>query len=141
MRPLEENGRAGKPGGKENPMFEVSVCGWFAAAHQLPLSGGAPEPLHGHNWRVQVTFRGARLDERGLLLDFLALRRRLDALLAELHDRNLNDLPAFAARPPSAEHLAALLAERLADAGRPAAHLACVEVEEAPGCLARYRPE
>jgi 6-pyruvoyltetrahydropterin/6-carboxytetrahydropterin synthase len=132
-----ENAAPKGAGGKEQRMFEISVCGWFAAAHQLPVSGGSFEPLHGHNWRVQVTFRGERLDERGMLLDFLAL----DAVLAELHDRNLNELPAFAGRPPSAEHVAALLAERLADTGGPAAHLACVEVEEAPGCMARYRPE
>lgn len=122
-------------------VFEVSVCGGFAAAHQLPLPDGSLEPLHGHSWHVQVTFRGPRLDERGLLLDFVTLRRRLEALLAELHERNLNDLPVFADCAPSAERVAALLAARLADAGGSAARLACVEVEEAPGCLARYHAE
>lgn len=159
-------------------MFEVSVSGWFAAAHQLRLPDGSLEPLHGHNWHVTVTFAGPRLDECGLLLDFVALRRRLEAVLGQLHDRNLNELAAFAGRNPSAEQVAVWIAGQFgagqlgggpaepggqaaagghAAAGgraalggaaacaagggaRAAARLACVEVEEAPGCRARYLP-
>ncbi len=142
-------------------MFEVSVSGWFAAAHQLRLPDGSLEPLHGHNWHVTVTFAGPRLDECGLLLDFVALRRRLEAVLGQLHDRNLNELAAFAGRNPSAEQVAVWIAGQFgagqlgggpAEPGgqaaacaagggaRAAARLACVEVEEAPGCRARYLP-
>lgn len=120
-------------------MFEVTVSGWFAAAHQLRLLDGTLEPLHGHNWKVQVTFAGPSLDRMGVLIDFTRLRPQLDAILAELHDRNLNDLPAFRDKNPSAEHVAVHIAQRLTAgaAGAPA----CVEVEEAPGCVARYRPD
>lgn len=120
-------------------MFEVTVSGWFAAAHQLRLLDGTLEPLHGHNWKVQVTFAGAQLDPMGVLIDFTRLKPRLDAILAELHDRNLNDLPPFRERNPSAEHVALLIAQRLESAAGAAP--ACVEVEETPGCFARYRPE
>lgn len=121
-------------------MFEVSVSGWFAAAHQLRFADGTLEPLHGHNWQVQATFAGAALDASGLLLDFVPLKRALDAALGELHDRNLNELDAFAERNPSAENVALWLAQRLAPMTRAGAGLQSVSVEESPGCVARYRP-
>lgn len=119
-------------------MFHVSVSGWFAAAHQLRIRG-VLEPLHGHNWLVRACFCGAELDDDGLLADFVALRGALDAVLKRFHDRNLNELPAFAGRNPSAERVAQVIAAELADAGA-GVRLKYVEVEEAPGCLARCYP-
>lgn len=121
-------------------MFEVSVEDWFAAAHQLRLPDGRKEPLHGHNWRVRVTYAGSRLDGIDVLLDFTHLKPLLKSVLAPWHDQNLNEMPDFAARNPSAEMVAVRIAERLSldPASGPALH--CVEVEEAPGCLARYFP-
>ena len=121
-------------------MFEVSVTSSFSAAHQLRLPDGSAEPLHRHNWRVTVTRAGSVLDEMGVLVDFEILRARLDRLLATLNDQNLNTLPAFAERNPTAESVALHIAERLAVELPAAAVLKCVEVEEAPGCVARYFP-
>lgn len=121
-------------------MYEVSVSGWFAAAHQLRLADGSLEPLHGHNWQVVVTFAGPRLDAAGLLIDFTEVRPRLDALLATMHDGNLNDLPAFASRNPSTEHVAAFIADQCANELPPNVVVRCVQVEEAPGCTARFFP-
>lgn len=119
-------------------MFEVSVTSSFSAAHQLRLPDGSAEPLHRHNWRVTVIYAGSVLDEMGVLVDFEVLRARLDRLLATLNDQNLNTLPAFAERNPTAENVALHIAERLAVELPAAAVLKCVEVEEAPGCVARY---
>lgn len=122
-------------------MFEVVVSGWFSAAHQLRLLDGAMEPLHGHNWHVRVTCAGPKLDAMGVLVDFTKLKPALDAVLATLHDRNLNDLPAFHDRNPSAENVALLISEKLRPACPVGVVLSCVEVEEAPGCAARVRCE
>ena len=123
-------------------MFEASIRGWFAAAHQLRLPDGTFEPLHGHNWGVEVTFASETLDEMGVVVDFVAAKRCLDEILRTFHDGNLNESVAFARRNPSAEHVAAVIAEQMTSPpGRPTgAWLACVEVEEAPGCVARVRP-
>ncbi|MBI5864592.1 MAG: 6-carboxytetrahydropterin synthase, partial [Planctomycetes bacterium] len=51
---------------------------------------------------------------------------------------HLNENPAFQRQNPSAENVAALIAERLGD--EPGATLWCIEVEEAPGCTARFLP-
>lgn len=120
-------------------MYEVSVAAWFSAAHQLRLLDGSLEPLHGHNWCVRVTCSGPRLDAMGVLVDFTKLKPALDAVVATLHDRHLNDLPAFRDRNPSAENVAEHVAERLVSAMPPGVVLSCVEVEEAPGCVARVR--
>lgn len=120
-------------------MFEVTVSGWFAAAHQLRLLDGSLEPLHGHNWRVSVTCAGESLDSMGVLVDFTKLKPALDVLLSSMHDRFLNELPPFASLNPSAENVALHIAESLSSVLPVGVRISAVEVEEAPGCVARYR--
>ncbi len=129
-------------------MFEVTVSDRFSASHQLCMPDGSAEPKHAHDWRVQVTCSGERLDPSGLLLDFTWLRGRLRQVLSALEGRHLNDLPAFANQNPSAEKVAVYIAAQLAasfpdacsqhPSRTPAARLACVAVEEEIGCVARY---
>lgn len=121
-------------------MFQVSVSGWFAAAHQLRLPGGTLEPLHGHNWHVRVTFEGDKLDSSDCLVDFTDVQPRLNSILQLMHDRNLNELDEFRSLNPSAERVAMYVATRIcADLGKNV-QVREVEVEEAPGCVARYFP-
>ena len=121
-------------------MFEISVSGGFVAAHQLREPGGELEPLHKHQWRVKVTYAGPELSESGMLVDFGRIRTRLGELLADLDHQNLNRLPAFIERVPSAENVARHLGERLPNEEGPTARLWRVEVEEEPGCTASYLP-
>jgi 6-pyruvoyltetrahydropterin/6-carboxytetrahydropterin synthase len=120
-------------------MYEVSVTGRFRAGHQLCDANGPTEPLHEHDWQVIATWAGERLDAHGLLVDFTAVRGRLDDLLAGLDGRNLNELAAFAGRNPSAENVARHIAEGLVEPSS-TARLTCVAVEEEPGCVARCFP-
>ncbi|MBT8461204.1 MAG: 6-carboxytetrahydropterin synthase [Gemmatimonadetes bacterium] len=64
----------------------------FAAAHFITYGDGGCEPLHGHNYRVGVTLEGD-LDRHSLVYDFIALRRDMEKLLAELDHRVI--LPEF----------------------------------------------
>ena len=43
-------------------MYEVMIEKQFSSAHFLRSYHGKDEPLHGHNWRVQVKFKGKNLD-------------------------------------------------------------------------------
>src|SRR5262249_21221283 len=122
-------------------VFEVTVSAWFSAAHQLRLPDGALEPLHGHNWHVRATCTGPKLDAIGVLVDFTKLKPALDAIIAAMHDRTLSELAGLRDCTPSAEHVALLIYERLRHACPAGVVLSCVEVEEAPGCVARYRCE
>ena len=63
----------------------------FAAAHFITFGQDGCEPLHGHNYRVGVTMTGD-LDRSSMVYDFVALRRDMEAFLAELDHRVL--LPA-----------------------------------------------
>lgn len=121
-------------------MFEVVVSDRFAAAHQLQLKDGTLEPLHGHNWNVKVTYTGDRLDETGVLIDFVAVRTQLSEVIATLHERHLNEMTYFRERGPSAEYVAIYIAEHMTADGGDGARLAAVEVEEETGCFARYVP-
>jgi 6-pyruvoyltetrahydropterin/6-carboxytetrahydropterin synthase len=87
-------------------MFEVAVEQTFAAGHALRNYKGKCENVHGHNFRVQVILEGERLDETGLLVDFIEVRDALRAIIARLDHVFLNDVPPFDVKNPSAENLA-----------------------------------
>jgi 6-pyruvoyltetrahydropterin/6-carboxytetrahydropterin synthase len=118
--------------------FEITTTRWFSAAHQLKVYDGSLEPLHGHNWRVKVTVSSARLDSIGVVMDFHELERKVDAILAPLHNSHLNDTTQFASLNPSAESVACHIGVALAlPAG---VRLDSVEVWETEANSAVYRP-
>jgi 6-pyruvoyltetrahydropterin/6-carboxytetrahydropterin synthase len=118
--------------------FEIATRRVFCASHQLRLYDGALEPLHGHNWEVTVAVCAASLDSIGVVMDFHELERMVDTICSPMHNRHLNELPAFARRNPSAENVAAHIGESLRLPTGVA--LARVDVLESPGCVATYRP-
>ncbi len=94
-------------------MFELKVVADFAAAHQLRNFEGNCEKLHGHNWKVEVTVCGEKLDKAGLLIDFREVKEATDRVLKELDHSFLNDLPPFKRESPSSENIAAYLYGKL----------------------------
>jgi 6-pyruvoyltetrahydropterin/6-carboxytetrahydropterin synthase len=94
-------------------MFEISVEYSFAAGHALRGYKGKCENVHGHNYKVQVTVGGEKLNSIGLLIDFVELRAAIKSLVERLDHRFLNDLPPFDRVNPSAENLAKYFAEEL----------------------------
>lgn len=121
--------------------FHITIRRWFAAAHQLRLGDGSLEPLHGHNW--QVRFIAARadggLDETGTVHDFHDIEPRLERVLAVMHNRHLNDLPAFADLNPTTEHVARHVGTSVELP--PGLRVVEVEVWETPDCSATWRPD
>lgn len=118
--------------------FEITTTRTFSAAHQLRLYDGSLEPLHGHNWRVRVTVAANQLDSIGVVMDFHALDAQLEQILALVHNRHLNDLPAFAQLNPSTENVALHVARGLRLPS--GVSLICVEVWETDNNSAIYRP-
>lgn len=55
----------------------------FSAAHFITFDGNVCERLHGHNYRVEVHIFGP-LDENHYVIDFIALRDSLQAIVTEL---------------------------------------------------------
>jgi len=87
-------------------MFEVSVEQVFAAGHALRNYKGKCENVHGHNFKVQVVIEGDRLDQTGLLVDFIDVKDLMRAIIARLDHQFLNDIPPFDVLNPSAENIA-----------------------------------
>ena len=87
-------------------MFEVTIEETFAAGHALRNYRGKCENMHGHNYRAEVTLRGAELDAIGLLVDFVELKKVVHAVLDRMDHQWLNDFPPFDVLNPSAENMA-----------------------------------
>ncbi len=118
--------------------FEINTTRHFSASHQLRLYDGSIEPLHGHNWVVQVAVSASKLDAIGVVMDFHELERLVDAVVLPMHNRHLNDLPAFASVNPSAENVARHVGQSLTLPD--AVVLRAVTVWETPGNAAAYYP-
>jgi 6-pyruvoyltetrahydropterin/6-carboxytetrahydropterin synthase len=86
--------------------FSIRSVRTFAAAHQLRLYDGSLEPLHGHNWRVEVTVSATKLDAIGVVMDFHELERLMDEIVGPMHNRHLNELPMFQTLNPTTENVA-----------------------------------
>jgi 6-pyruvoyltetrahydropterin/6-carboxytetrahydropterin synthase len=87
-------------------MYYLTVESHFSSAHQLREYEGKCENLHGHNFRVELTVRGERLNSIGLLIDFNDIKKALKEVMNYIDHKNLNDLPEFAEKNPSSENLA-----------------------------------
>ena len=120
-------------------MFEISVEKTIAAAHRLFDYHGPCEALHGHNYRIQVTYAGTELDSYGMLVDFTEVKKVFHAVLETIDHTYLNELPAFANLSPSAENIAAYVYQELKRSPFPRANLLSVAVWETPTQCAIYR--
>ena len=87
-------------------MFTLCVKDSFAAAHRLIGYKGKCEELHGHNFTVEAFFKGDRLGDDGMLIDFQIIKGYLKEVLEALDHKYINDIPFFAGRTSSAEHIA-----------------------------------
>jgi 6-pyruvoyltetrahydropterin/6-carboxytetrahydropterin synthase len=87
-------------------MFEVAVEQTFAAGHALRNYKGRCENIHGHNFRVQAVIEGERLDDTGLLVDFIDVKNVMRKIIDRLDHVFLNDIPPFDVKNPSAENIA-----------------------------------
>jgi 6-pyruvoyltetrahydropterin/6-carboxytetrahydropterin synthase len=122
-------------------MFEVSVEETFAAGHALRHYRGKCENVHGHNYRVQVTLEGPELDSIGLLVDFVQVKKLIQAVVDKLDHRFLNDVPPFDVLNPSAENMARYFFEELAAGlgqGNPV-RIAAVKIWETDTTSATFR--
>ena len=95
-------------------MYEVTVKTGFSAAHQLRYYDGKYENLHGHNWTAIVTVETNELDKIGVGFDFVVLKKNVKEILNRLDYKNINEVPPFDSKNPSAENIARWLFGELA---------------------------
>ena len=94
--------------------YEVMIERHFSSAHQLRGYKGKCENLHGHNYKIEIFAKGEELNNIGLLIDFVDLKRSADDVVKYFDHRNINELPPFDEElNPSAENLARFILEYL----------------------------
>lgn len=123
-------------------MYELTIELDFEAAHQLRGYEGPCARLHGHNYRLEITVAGERLDQRGLLRDFRELSAACRQVLAPLDHQLLNDIPPFDELNPSSEHLARVMFQQLSEAlNDEVLQVRQVRLWETPTASVTYRAE
>ena len=121
-------------------MYELTVRDHFDAAHSLRGYPGECRKLHGHTWDVEVTVVGEELDAIGIVYDFKTLKDDLRAVLDDYDHVFLDEVPPFDTLNPTAENLARVVFERLADSVGEKVAVAEVAVWESPIAKLVYRP-
>lgn len=121
-------------------MYEIGVSAQFEASHRLVGDFGPATRTHGHTYRLEAAARGPALRPDGTLLDITLLQAALGELVAELHYRDLGDVPGLAGVNTTAENVAGYCWRRLAAAlrGRPEVAALAVRVWENPGAYAAF---
>jgi len=119
--------------------YELFITTEFSAAHNLRHYKGKCERLHGHNWRVDLRLAGSRLNDEGMLLDFVEAKRILGEVLDPFDHAYLNEVPPFDRLNPSSENMARIIAKAVAERIPKGVRVASVTCWESGRCAATYR--
>lgn len=126
-------------------MYEITIEKVFAASHAIRLGPTLIEPIHGHNWPLRVTVAADVLDAIETVMDFHELEKIVDALIAQVHNRHLNDVRPFGTDAgqinPTAERVAWWFGSEVARRLPASVRLVHATVGEAPGCFATWYPQ
>lgn len=86
--------------------FVIRVEARFEAAHHLREYYGAPEPLHGHSWKVEVKIQSTKLDKEDISVDYVKVKKAVEALAKKFDYHCINEVPPFDKINPSSENIA-----------------------------------
>ncbi len=120
-------------------MFTISVETHFQASHQITLPDGSKEPLHRHDWLVTVKVSAKKLNNMGLVMDFVRLKKAAEKIIAPFNNVALETIEYFGQNNSSAENVAKYIYENLLSFLPKGVSLDSVTVVEEPGCSAKYR--
>lgn len=122
--------------------FTIRCHATFEAAHHLREYAGGPEPSHGHSWKVEIALGTDALGPYDLAVDFVPTERLVRELASRLDGRDLDTVPPFDARNPSAENVALWFAGEIRASGllSDGVRLEEVTVWEGPRNSVTFRP-
>jgi 6-pyruvoyltetrahydropterin/6-carboxytetrahydropterin synthase len=124
-------------------MFDLSILADFEAAHYIPNYPGKCSRLHGHNWRIEVSVYGNKLDKLGMLIDFHDLKAEVKKVTEKLDHYYLNEIEPFSSISPTAENIAKYIYEELHTLPRITENckVRFVKVWESPNSAVSYSQE
>ncbi len=94
-------------------MYQVTLKDMFSSAHSLWDAKGKFEDLHGHDFKVEVDLGRKELDDIGVVIDFLDVKKKLKEVLSRIDHAFLNDLPEFKGKNTSVENVARFICDEL----------------------------
>ncbi len=95
-------------------MYIVSVRGHMMIAHSFRGAAfGDAQRLHGATYIVDVEFRSPKLDPDGIVVDIGRASGAVNAVLAELNYRNLDEDTVFSGQNTTTEFLARIVFDRI----------------------------
>ncbi len=95
--------------------YEIIVKSKFSSAHRVLLPNNELEPLHGHNYNVEVCIKSNKLNDKGMVIDFVELRNILESITSRFNYKYLNELETFKNTYPTAENIARYIFEALSE--------------------------
>ncbi len=122
----------------------------FNAAHRYHNPGwsepknkavfGPDHNVHGHNYELEVSLAGPVDPETGYLADLGDVRDIVNERVIDVldHSQIEEDIPWFASRQPTSEHLVMYIWEQLADRFPAGVQLVRVRLNESPTIFAEY---
>ena len=121
-------------------MFELSQTFSFDAAHTLKRQVGAEEAagsrrIHGHTYTAEVSVRGERQPESGMVVDLAQLRAVIAGVRDQLDHHFLDEVSGLGA--PTLENLCVFI---YAQVHQHLPQVSAVSVSRAAGDRCIYRP-
>jgi len=118
-------------------MFLLKVEAGFEAAHRLPEYSGACRRIHGHSYIVQAAWKTTGVNNLGISIDLVVLKKLLRQVVAVYDHQSLNTVMTG---HTTAEAIARAIFNTLRDAefGK---KLSQVAVEETRGACVIYQEE
>ena len=86
-------------------MHNISIETSISAAHLLRDYEGPCSRLHGHNWKIRVEVSSEMLDEHGIAIDFLDLKKITWKVVGPFDHNNFNVIAPFDELNPTAENI------------------------------------
>jgi 6-pyruvoyltetrahydropterin/6-carboxytetrahydropterin synthase len=86
-------------------MYTLELVETFSAAHALRNYPGVCARIHGHNWKIKIGLRCDKLDENGMTVDYVELKKVLLGLIKEFDHNLFNDHPHFKNVNPTSENI------------------------------------
>lgn len=96
--------------------YKLTVIVRFESAHQIKGYDGKCANLHGHNYKAEIEVTSHQLNELGLAVDSVVIKKQAKKIVAKLDHQNLNELDMFQGINPTAETIAEYLYHELAQA-------------------------
>jgi 6-pyruvoyltetrahydropterin/6-carboxytetrahydropterin synthase len=118
-------------------MYELMLERHFCAAHHLLNYEGKCATPHGHNYVVRLYVEMDTLDDANIAIDFGDMKKVLDPIIESMDHKDLNEHPWFKGESPSAEFMARIIYEKMAEQ-MPETTKVCIY--ETPTQAACYRP-